>query len=132
MRGLDVPDFLRRAIRQGLGVGLAVCTGYVFFEPLTGALLSFSTALAGASKGHCRQGLMLPSPSTFRSLSADLFASVQGKLGLVNGLKLQGCDSLDLLESSKPCTHNQPSVPVQTCLTELRSNGYRCAAADLQ
>ncbi|KAK9807116.1 hypothetical protein WJX73_006825 [Symbiochloris irregularis] len=36
MKKVEVPDFIRRAIRQGLGVGLAVCFGYIFFEQLTG------------------------------------------------------------------------------------------------
>lgn len=37
MKTVEVPDFLRTAIRQGTGVALTVCTGYIFFEPLTGA-----------------------------------------------------------------------------------------------
>lgn len=34
-----VPDFIRRGLRQGLGVGALVAAGYEFVEPFEGILL---------------------------------------------------------------------------------------------
>ena len=54
-----VPDFIRTALRQGIGVCIAVCTGYIIFEPLTGAAIC--GALSNRRQRVGKSSRLLPS-----------------------------------------------------------------------